>query len=76
MNAAPFLLMLAVLQQTSSETTGGEAGPASDSSMSFSLGLEAGPLSFPSGTRGGGQDLFAQASPMARLENDHFAVEL
>ncbi len=44
--------------------------------MSFGLGLEAGPLSFPSGTRGGGQDLFALAKPMARLENEHFAVEL
>jgi len=76
MNAAPFLLMLAVLQQTSSGTTEGEAGSESGSSMSFGLGLEAGPLSFPSGTRGGGQDLFALAAPMARLENEHFAVEL
>jgi hypothetical protein len=75
MNAAPLLIMLAVLQQTS-DTTGGEAGSESDSSMSFSLGLEAGPLSFPSGTRGGGQDVFALAAPMARLENEHFAVEL
>jgi hypothetical protein len=77
MNGAPFLLMLAVLQQTPSDTTGGDAaGSESDSSMSFGLGLEAGPLSFPSGTRGGGQDVFALASPMVRLENEHFAVEL
>jgi hypothetical protein len=76
MNAAPFLLMLAVLQQTPGETTGGEAGSESDSSMSFGLGLEVGPLSFPSGTRGGGQDIFALAAPMVFLENEDFAVEL
>ena len=75
MNAAPFLLLLAVLQQTPDEV-GGEAGSEAEPGMKFRLGLEAGPLSFPSGTRGGGQDFFALASPMARLENPHFAVEL
>jgi len=75
MNAAPFLLLLAVLQQNPDEV-GGQAGSEPEPSMKFLLGLEVGPLSFPSGTRGGGQDLFALASPMARLENPHFAVEL
>ncbi|MFL5350879.1 MAG: hypothetical protein ACJ8AT_39430 [Hyalangium sp.] len=44
---------------------------------SFFLGLEAGPLSLPSGTRGGGQDIFALAVPVARLAHgDTFAIEL
>jgi hypothetical protein len=74
MNAAPFLLLLTVLQQSPAET--GESGSDSGSSMLFRMGIEVGPLSFPSGTRGGGQDLFALAAPMVHLENDHFSVEL
>ncbi|MDY7227774.1 hypothetical protein [Hyalangium rubrum] len=74
MNAAPFLVLLAVLQQSdpASQASGSEEG----SSMHFRLALEAGPLSFPSGPRGGGQDLFAQFLPMARLYNDDFSLEL
>lgn len=75
MNAAPFLLLLAVLQQAPDEV-GGQADTEPEARMKFRLGLEAGPLSFPSGTRGGGQDFFALASPMGRLENPHFTLEL
>jgi hypothetical protein len=76
MNAAPFLLLLAVLQQTSSgeDASSGDAG---DSSFQFRALLEAGPLSFPSGTRGGGQDLFAAATPVLRLDvGETFALEV
>jgi hypothetical protein len=87
MNAAPFLVLLTVLQQSSTagnsyagyssssyENSGGSSG---GSGTTFRLALEAGPLSLPSGTQGGGQDLFAQALPMARLEvGENFALEL
>jgi hypothetical protein len=75
MNAAPLLLLLTVLQQSPSQV-GGEAGADAGSSLSFRLGLEAGPLAFPSGTRGGGLDFFALAVPVARLENEAFSIEL
>ncbi|WP_224246881.1 hypothetical protein [Hyalangium gracile] len=89
MNAAPFLVLLTVLHQATS--TGGYSGggyssveelPQGDassesSSTSFRLALEVGPLSLPSGTPGGGQDIFAQAMPVARLvHGESFGVEL
>ncbi|SEL29783.1 hypothetical protein SAMN05444354_105148 [Stigmatella aurantiaca] len=80
MNAAPFLLLLAVLQQTSSveDVSAGDAGDSSgDSSVQFRALLEAGPLSFPSGTRGGEQDFFAAATPVLRLDvGENFALEV
>ncbi|EAU64176.1 hypothetical protein [Stigmatella aurantiaca] len=76
MNAASFLLLLTVLQQTSSV----EELPAEtpdDSRIEFRALLELGPLSFPSGTPGGGQDLFAAATPVLRVESgESFALEL
>jgi hypothetical protein len=87
MNSVPFLVLLTVLQQspggegfTSQESTDAPSysdGGSGGSSTFYHLAFEAGPLSFPSGTQGGGQDLFAQAVPIARLEvGDGFALEL
>ena len=48
-----------------------------DSRFVFFLAFEAGPLSLPSGTLGGGQDIFAQAQPIARVtRGEGFALEL
>ncbi len=92
MNAAPFLVLMSLLQQTpyagsatvteepSSEEDSAEdseESPGGDSAFTFFLGLEAGPLSLPSGTRGGGQDIFALAVPVARLtRGESFTLEL
>lgn len=85
MNAAPFLVLMSLLQQTSSysggsatvEEVSSEEDSAGDSAYTFRLALEAGPLSFPSGTRGGGQDIFALAMPVARMtRGESFTLEL
>lgn len=88
MNAAPFLVLMSLLQQTPS--SGGSAtveelpseessmeDSAEDSAFTFRLALEAGPLSLPSGTQGGGQDIFALAVPVARMtRGESFTLEL
>ncbi|KFE60817.1 hypothetical protein [Hyalangium minutum] len=85
MNAASFLVLLSVLNQASPYEGGSatvqevpsEQTATGDSSFFFHLALEAGPLSLPSGTLGGGQDIFAQALPIARVERgDSFTLEL
>lgn len=85
MNAASFLVLLTVLNQGSPYDAGGaptqetpaEQPAPGDSSFFFHLALEAGPLSLPSGTLGGGQDIFAQALPIARVEHgESFTLEL
>jgi hypothetical protein len=82
MNAAPFLVLLSVLQQSSGYSTVEELPyeqPAAegDSTITFRLALELGPLSLNSGTRGGAQDYFVLARPVARLERgESFAIEL
>jgi len=84
MNAASLLVLLSVLTQspdgggsaTVQEVPSNAAAPG-DSTFTFFLSLEAGPLSLPSGTLGGGQDLFAQALPIARVtRGESFALEL
>ncbi len=75
MNAAPFLALLIVLQQSPTETQASSVGE--ESSIDFYMSLDVGALSFPSGPRGGGQDLFALARPVVRLESgERFEVEL
>ncbi|WP_224368944.1 hypothetical protein [Hyalangium versicolor] len=87
MNAASFLVLLSVLQQASSsggystveDVTSSQEAPAvaQESKTTFKLGFEMGPLSLPSGTPGGGQDIFAQAFPFARLDHgESFGIEL
>lgn len=52
-------------------------GPEVDGQGHVYAALEAGPLSFPSGTRGGGQDFFAQIAPrLTFLSGDDFALSL
>lgn len=75
MNAAPFLVLLSLLQQTA--TVEEEESSSGDSAFTFRLALEAGPLSLPSGTQGGGQDYFALAVPVAQLTHaENFVLEL
>jgi hypothetical protein len=88
MNAASFLVLLSVLNQAPYE--GGSAtveelppedfdpeDSSSPPSFTFRLALEAGPLSLPSGTPGGGQDIFAFALPVARMaRGESFALQL
>jgi hypothetical protein len=85
MNAAPFLVLLSVLHQAPSEggsatvedVTPEEEDSPGDSPFTFFLALEAGPLSLPSGTLGGGQDIFALAMPVARMtRGESFELEL
>ncbi|HVG61725.1 MAG TPA: hypothetical protein VNA24_24400 [Hyalangium sp.] len=85
MTAAPFLVLMTLLQQTpypSASATVEELpseGDTSteDSAFTFRLALEAGPLSLPSGTPGGGQDIFALALPVARMtRGESFSLEL
>jgi len=84
MNAAPLLILLSVLNQSpydggsaTVEEVSSEASDPGDSTFTFFLSLEAGPLSLPSGTLGGGQDIFAQALPIARVtRGESFALEL
>ncbi|MBN1203585.1 MAG: hypothetical protein JXB05_01505 [Myxococcaceae bacterium] len=85
MNAAPFLVLLSVLQQypatgysTVEELPNeGQPAPEGASGTTFGMALEVGPLSLNSGTQGGAQDYFALARPMARLERgESFALEL
>jgi hypothetical protein len=88
MNAAPFLVLFSVLHQapyqvlnqegaySGQEAVSGESA-AEDSPFTFFLSLEVGPLSLPSGTQGGGQDIFAFAKPIARMtKGESFALEL
>jgi hypothetical protein len=82
MTGAPLVALLALLSSQSSTV---EEVPFEDGSGSGSGGrrvrfkalLEAGPLSFPSGTPGGEQDLFAFAYPALGLEvGEDFALML
>ena len=87
MTAAPFLVLLSLLQQTPqasatveelpAEEEPSEDSPTEPSAFTFRLALEAGPLSLPSGTPGGGQDIFAQGLPVARMtRGESFSLEL
>jgi hypothetical protein len=86
MNAAPFLVLMSLLQQVQQpypqatstvEDVTSEEYSEGDSTFTFFLGLEAGPLSLPSGTLGGGQDYFALAKPVARItRGESFTLEL
>jgi hypothetical protein len=84
MTAAPFLVLISLLQQTSYpaasatvEELPSEDTSTEDSAFTFRLALEAGPLSLPSGTPGGGQDIFARALPVARMtRGESFSLEL
>jgi hypothetical protein len=78
MNAASFLVLLSVLNQDPSPVPAPDSGETSgESTTSVRLALEAGPLSLPSGTPGGGQDIFAQVLPVARLTHgESFSIEL
>jgi hypothetical protein len=84
MTAAPFLVLVSLLQQTpypqassTVEELPSEGTPTEGSAFTFRLALEAGPLSLPSGTPGGGQDIFAQGLPVARMtRGESFSLEL
>jgi hypothetical protein len=83
MTAAPFLVLVSLLQQpypqgsSTVEDVSSEGDYAEDSAFTFRLALEAGPLSLPSGTQGGGQDYFALAMPVARMtRGESFSLEL
>jgi hypothetical protein len=83
MTAAPFLVLVSLLQQpymqessTVEDVSSGDEY-AEDSAYTFRLALEAGPLSLPSGTQRGGQDYFALAMPVARMtRGESFSLEL
>lgn len=52
-------------------------GPEADGQGHFRAALEVSPLSFPSGTPGGGQDFFAQLSPLLTfMSGDDFSLSL
>lgn len=102
MTGAPFLVVLALLQQSQGSATveelpndapaqqyappapsyappapsyapsrsaySGSGGSGEGGSLHFRAALEVGPQSFPSGTRGGGQDLFAFAFPQLGVD--------
>jgi hypothetical protein len=82
MTAAPFLVLMSLLQQTPQasstvEEVSSEGSSTEPSLFTFRLALEAGPLSLPSGTPGGGQDIFAQGLPVARMtRGESFSLEL
>ncbi|RKH07312.1 hypothetical protein D7V97_21565 [Corallococcus sp. CA053C] len=83
MTGAPFVALLALLhsQSSSIEEVPNEeqevAAPASSGGIGFRALLEVGPLSFPSGTPGGEQDLFAYAYPSLGVDGgEDFAFML
>ncbi|RKH02682.1 hypothetical protein D7Y13_35170 [Corallococcus praedator] len=83
MTGAPFVALLALLHSQSSyieEVPNEEqesSAPASSGGIGFRALLEVGPLSFPSGTPGGEQDLFAYAYPSLGVDGgEDFAFML
>ncbi|RYZ35799.1 MAG: hypothetical protein EOO71_34150 [Myxococcaceae bacterium] len=83
MTGAPFVALLALLhsQSSSIEEVPNEemqsSAPASSGGIGFRALLEVGPLSFPSGTPGGEQDLFAYAYPSLGVDGgEDFAFML
>ncbi|MCY1040184.1 hypothetical protein OV208_02535 [Corallococcus sp. bb12-1] len=84
MTGAPFVALLALLHSQSSyieevpnEEQESSAPASSSGGIGFRALLEVGPLSFPSGTPGGEQDLFAYAYPSLGVDGgEDFAFML